>query len=42
MVGQRFADAGAGVKYGPGAAASGSDYRQLPEDEGGIRDDRGR
>ncbi|KAJ5586949.1 uncharacterized protein N7459_002714 [Penicillium hispanicum] len=42
MVDQRFADAGAGVKYGSGATASGSDHRKVPEDEGGTRDDRGR
>ncbi|KAJ5179512.1 hypothetical protein N7492_002722 [Penicillium capsulatum] len=42
MVDQRFADAGAGVKYGPGSTASGSDHRIVPEDEGGTRDDRGR
>lgn len=41
-VAQRFADAGASVKYGPGATASGSDHRKVPEDEGGTRDDRGR
>ncbi|KAJ6036517.1 hypothetical protein N7540_000796 [Penicillium herquei] len=42
MANQRFADAGASVKYGPGATASGSDHRKIPEDEGGTRDDRGR
>ncbi|KAJ6005501.1 hypothetical protein N7451_003445 [Penicillium sp. IBT 35674x] len=39
---KRFADHGASVKYGPGATASGSDHRKVPEDEGGTRDDRGR
>jgi hypothetical protein len=32
----------AGLKYGPGATASGSDHRVIPEDEGGTRDDRNR
>ncbi|KAJ5960234.1 uncharacterized protein N7479_007384 [Penicillium vulpinum] len=41
MVDQRFSQA-TGVKYGPGSAASGSDRRVIPEDEGGIRDDRNR
>lgn len=31
-----------GVKAGPGATASGSDHRPIPEEEGGTRDDRGR
>ncbi|KAJ5246111.1 hypothetical protein N7468_001094 [Penicillium chermesinum] len=39
---QRFADAGADVKYGPGSTASGSDHRKVTEDEGATRDDRGR
>lgn len=42
MTEKRFADHGASVKYGPGATASGSDHRKVPEDEGGTRDDRGR
>lgn len=42
MANQRFADAGAGVKYGPGSTASGSDHRIIPEDEGGVRDEHGR
>lgn len=42
MVDQRFAGAGASVKYGPGSTASGSDHRVVPEDEGGTRDDLGR
>ncbi|CAI7628249.1 hypothetical protein N7509_003242 [Penicillium cosmopolitanum] len=41
LVEKRFPEAG-GVKYGPGATASGSDHRKIPEDEGGTRDDRGR
>lgn len=41
LVEKRFPEAG-DVKYGPGATASGSDHRKIPEDEGGIRDDRGR
>ncbi|KAJ5678872.1 hypothetical protein N7462_007116 [Penicillium macrosclerotiorum] len=41
MVDQRFSES-RGVKYGPGATASGSDHRKVPEDEGGTRDDRGR
>lgn len=32
----------AGLKYGPGSTASGSDHRVIPEDEGGTRDDRNR
>ncbi|OQE24071.1 hypothetical protein PENFLA_c010G06634 [Penicillium flavigenum] len=32
----------AGLKYGPGSTASGSDHRVIPEDEGGTRDDRDR
>ena len=31
-----------GVKTGPGAVPTGSDRRPIPEDEGGVRDDRGR
>lgn len=31
-----------GIKAGPGATASGSDHRPIPENEGGTRDDRGR
>ncbi|KAJ6102140.1 hypothetical protein N7486_004567 [Penicillium sp. IBT 16267x] len=42
MANKRFDDTGAGLKYGPGATASGSDHRKIPEDEGGTRDDRGR
>ncbi|KAJ5636595.1 uncharacterized protein N7484_009908 [Penicillium longicatenatum] len=42
MANKRFEDAGASLKYGPGATASGSDHRKVPEDEGGTRDDRGR
>lgn len=41
MVDQRFSES-TGVKYGPGAAASGSDHRKVTEDEGATRDDRGR
>lgn len=41
MVDQRFPES-TGVKYGPGAAASGSDHRKVTEDEGATRDDRGR
>ncbi|OQE21038.1 hypothetical protein PENSTE_c012G01597 [Penicillium steckii] len=41
LVEKQFPEAGE-VKYGPGATASGSDHRVIPEDEGGTRDDRGR
>ncbi|CAI7598805.1 unnamed protein product [Penicillium glandicola] len=41
MVDQRFSQP-TGVKYGPGSAASGSDRLVIPEDEGGVRDDRNR
>lgn len=41
MVEKKFGES-ADVKYGPGSTASGSDHRKIPEDEGGIRDDRGR
>jgi hypothetical protein len=41
MVNKRFPES-KGVKYGPGATASGSDHRVIPEDEGGTRDDRDR
>lgn len=42
MVEKKFSEPTTGVKYGPGATASGSDHRKVPEDEGGTRDDRGR
>lgn len=41
MVDQRFSQP-TSVKYGPGSTASGSDHRIIPEDEGGVRDDRNR
>lgn len=41
MVERRFPQP-TSVKYGPGSAASGSDHRVIPEDEGGVRDDRNR
>ncbi|CAG7938001.1 unnamed protein product [Penicillium nalgiovense] len=41
MVENKF-DQPAGLKYGPGSTASGSDHRVIPEDEGGTRDDRNR
>jgi hypothetical protein len=41
MVEKKFEEP-TGVKYGPGSTASGSDHRKIPEDEGGIRDERGR
>jgi hypothetical protein len=31
-----------GVRYGREAVATGSDRKPIPEDEGGMRDDRGR
>ncbi|KAL4779450.1 hypothetical protein BJX76DRAFT_361795 [Aspergillus varians] len=30
------------VRYGRDAVATGSDHKPIPEDEGGVRDDRGR
>ena len=41
MVEKKF-EQPAGLKYGPGSTASGSDHRVIPEDEGGTRDDRNR
>ena len=41
MVDRRFPQP-TSVKYGPGSTASGSDHRVIPEDEGGVRDDRDR
>lgn len=41
MVDQRFSQP-TSVNYGPGSTASGSDHRIIPEDEGGVRDDRNR
>lgn len=41
MVEKKFGQP-AGLKYGPGSTASGSDHRVIPEDEGGTRDDRNR
>ncbi|CAG8289720.1 unnamed protein product [Penicillium salamii] len=41
MVEKKF-EQPSGLKYGPGSTASGSDHRVIPEDEGGIRDDRNR
>lgn len=41
MVDKRF-DQETSVKTGPEAAPTGSDKKPIPEDEGGIRDDRGR
>ena len=41
MVDRRFPQP-TSVKYGPGSTASGSDHRVIPEDEGGVRDDRNR
>ncbi|KAL2864995.1 uncharacterized protein BJX67DRAFT_359580 [Aspergillus lucknowensis] len=40
MVDQKFADAG--VRYGREGVPTGSDRKPIPEDEGGLRDDRGR
>ncbi|EKV07549.1 hypothetical protein PDIG_63870 [Penicillium digitatum PHI26] len=41
MVDQRFSQP-TSVKYGPGSTASGSDHRVIPDEEGGVRDDRNR
>lgn len=41
MVDKKFSQP-TGVKTGREAGATGSDRKPIPEDEGGIRDDRGR
>ncbi|KAJ5487314.1 hypothetical protein PENNAL_c0053G08555 [Penicillium nalgiovense] len=41
MVNQRFSEP-TSVKYGPGSTAQDSDHRVIPEEEGGVRDDRNR
>jgi hypothetical protein len=41
MVNQRFSEP-TSVKYGPGTTAQDSEHRVIPEEEGGVRDDRNR
>ncbi|KAJ5499941.1 hypothetical protein N7453_008992 [Penicillium expansum] len=41
MVDRRFSQP-TSVKYGPGSTASASDHRVIPDEEGGVRDDRNR
>ncbi|CAG8888238.1 unnamed protein product [Penicillium egyptiacum] len=41
MVNNRFSEP-TSVRYGPGTTAQDSDHRVIPEEEGGVRDDRNR
>ncbi|KAL4967145.1 uncharacterized protein BDV14DRAFT_170116 [Aspergillus stella-maris] len=42
MAERKFGDAAGGVAYGRDGLSTGSDRKPIPEEEGGVRDDRGR